>query len=91
MASSKPISYEAARDGLAEVVAKLESGKSSLEDSLKLWERGEELAKICQDWLDGAKAKLDKVKSEVEDLDDEDSEYDDEEELEDEDDEEVDE
>ena len=68
MASNKQISYEAARDELAEVVAKLESGKSSLEDSLKLWERGEELAKICQDWLDGAKAKLDKVKSQVEEL-----------------------
>ena len=69
--SADSLSYEAARDELAEVVAKLESGKSSLEDSLKLWERGEELAKICQDWLDGAKAKLDKVKSEVEELDDE--------------------
>jgi exodeoxyribonuclease VII small subunit len=84
MASSKAISYEAARDELAEVVAKLESGKSSLEDSLKLWERGEELAKICQDWLDGAKAKLDKVKSEVDELDVEDEYEDDEEDLEEE-------
>ena len=68
MASAKQLSYEAARDELAEVVSKLESGKASLEESLKLWERGEELAKICQDWLDGAKAKLDKVKSQVEEL-----------------------
>ena len=72
--SSKSLSYEAARDELAEVVSKLESGKSSLEDSLKLWERGEELAKICQEWLDGAKAKLDKVKSEVDELEYEDDE-----------------
>lgn len=79
MASNKQISYEAARDELAEVVAKLESGKSSLEDSLKLWERGEELAKICQDWLDGARAKLDKVKSEVDELEDYEDEYEDEE------------
>ena len=64
MASAKQLSYEAARDELAEVVAKLESGKSSLEESLKLWERGEELAKICQEWLDGAKKKLDAVKPE---------------------------
>ena len=78
--SNKQISYEAARDELAEVVAKLESGKSSLEDSLKLWERGEELAKICQDWLDGAKAKLDKVKSEVDELEDDDYEDDEEDE-----------
>lgn len=70
MAIAKQLSYETARDELAEVVSKLESGKSSLEESLKLWERGEELAKICQEWLDGAKAKLDKVKSEVDELDD---------------------
>ena len=67
--AGKAISYEAARDELADVVSKLESGKATLEESLKLWERGEELAKICQDWLDGAKAKLDKVKSEVDELD----------------------
>ena len=58
----KKISYEAARDALAEVVASLETGSATLEESLKLWERGEELAAICQEWLDGAKAKLDAVK-----------------------------
>jgi exodeoxyribonuclease VII small subunit len=52
-------SYEAARDELAEVVRKLEAGGVTLEESLTLWERGEELAKICQGWLDGAKARLD--------------------------------
>jgi exodeoxyribonuclease VII small subunit len=58
----KKISYEAARDELAEVVVSLETGSATLEESLKLWERGEELAKICQEWLDGAKKKLDAVK-----------------------------
>ncbi|NDE95988.1 MAG: exodeoxyribonuclease VII small subunit, partial [Actinobacteria bacterium] len=43
---------------LAKVVATLESGGLGLEESLKLWERGEELAAICQEWLDGARAKL---------------------------------
>ena len=62
MAADKNISYEAARDELAQVVSSLETGGATLEDSLKLWERGEELAKICQEWLDGAKAKLDSVK-----------------------------
>jgi exodeoxyribonuclease VII small subunit len=62
MAEAKKISYEAARDELAEVVASLETGGATLEDSLKLWERGEELAKICQEWLDGAKKKLDAAK-----------------------------
>ena len=62
MAAEKKISYEAARDELAQVVSSLETGGATLEDSLKLWERGEELAKICQEWLDGAKKKLDAAK-----------------------------
>jgi exodeoxyribonuclease VII small subunit len=51
-------SYEQARDELAEVVRQLEAGGATLEESLALWERGEKLATICQEWLDGAKAKL---------------------------------
>ena len=62
MASDKKISYEAARDELAEVVTALEVGGATLEESLKLWERGEELAQICQEWLDGARAKLEGMK-----------------------------
>ncbi len=62
MSAEKKLSYEAARDELAEVVEALESGSETLEESLKLWERGEELAKICQEWLDGARKKLDAVK-----------------------------
>jgi exodeoxyribonuclease VII small subunit len=53
------LSYEQARAELAAVVEKLESGGSTLEESLALWERGEQLAAICQQWLDGARAKLD--------------------------------
>lgn len=53
------LSYEQARDELVEVVRRLEAGGSTLEESLKLWERGEELATVCQGWLDGAKARLD--------------------------------
>ena len=56
--SSRP-SYEQARDELAEVVRQLEQGGATLEESLALWERGEQLAAICQSWLDGAKARLD--------------------------------
>jgi exodeoxyribonuclease VII small subunit len=52
-------SYEAARDELADVVRRLEAGGTTLEESLALWERGEELARTCQQWLDGAKARLD--------------------------------
>jgi len=59
MSDSPRPGYEQARDELAEVVRQLEQGGASLEQSLALWERGEELAKICQEWLDGAKARLD--------------------------------
>ncbi|MGB9376097.1 MAG: exodeoxyribonuclease VII small subunit [Mycobacteriales bacterium] len=52
------VGYEQARDELAEVVRKLETGGASLEQSLALWERGEELAAICQRWLDGARSRL---------------------------------
>ncbi len=55
------ISYEAARAELADVVRKLESGGQPLEESLALWQRGEELADICQRWLDGATARLDEA------------------------------
>jgi exodeoxyribonuclease VII small subunit len=51
-------SYEQARAELAEVVQRLETGGATLEESLVLWERGEQLATICQDWLDGARARL---------------------------------
>jgi exodeoxyribonuclease VII small subunit len=59
-ASERP-SYEAAREELVEVVRRLEAGGTTLEDSLALWERGEELATICQEWLDGARARLDQA------------------------------
>lgn len=55
------LSYEQAREQLIEVVRTLENGGTSLAESLALWERGEELARICQDALDGARARLDAV------------------------------
>jgi len=57
--ASEELSYEAARAELPEVVAQLESGSGTLEESLALWERGEQLAAICQARLDGARARLD--------------------------------
>ncbi len=58
MTEPQPPSYERARDELVDIVRRLEAGAATLEESLALWERGEELAKICQDWLDGARARL---------------------------------
>jgi len=56
-------SYEEAREELVEVVRRLESGGTDLEESLALWERGEQLARICQEWLDGARQRLDAAKA----------------------------
>ena len=51
-------SYEEARDQLADLVRRLEAGGLTLEQSLELWERGERLAAICEEWLEGARARL---------------------------------
>lgn len=59
--SDPDISYEAARAELREIVATLEGGGQSLEDSLALWERGEQLADVCRRWLDGASERLEKA------------------------------
>ncbi|CAM5287498.1 exodeoxyribonuclease VII small subunit [Streptomyces fumanus] len=58
-ARAEALGYEQARDELIEVVRKLEAGGTTLEESLALWERGEELAKVCRQRLDGARARLD--------------------------------
>jgi exodeoxyribonuclease VII small subunit len=50
--------YEQARDELIELVKRLEAGGLTLEQSLELWERGERLAAICEEWLEGARARL---------------------------------
>ena len=52
------MSYEQARTELEDVVRRLEQGGATLEESLALWERGEELADVCQRWLDGARERL---------------------------------
>jgi len=57
------LSYEQARDELVKVVGALEQGGVSLEESLALWERGEALAKRCEEWLIGAKARLDAART----------------------------
>ena len=61
--SAADLNYEQARDELIRVVAQLEQGSSSLEESLALWERGEALAQRCEEWLVGARARLDAARS----------------------------
>ena len=57
-AADEALTYERARDELGDVVRRLETGGLTLEESLTLWERGERLAKVCEEWLEGARARL---------------------------------
>ena len=57
------LSYEQARDELVRVVGELEQGSATLEQSLALWERGEALARRCEEWLLGAKERLDAART----------------------------
>jgi len=79
------LGYEQARDELLQVVQRLESGGVPLEESLALWERGEALADRCQQWLDGARERLDAARggtgADDQDEDDEDDEDQDEDEA----------
>lgn len=63
------LSYEQARDELVQVVSRLEAGGEPLEASLALWERGEALAARCQEWLDGARQRLDAARAPTPDED----------------------
>ncbi|SDR96220.1 Exodeoxyribonuclease VII small subunit [Friedmanniella luteola] len=66
-AASRPegdaLTYEQAREELVQVVQRLESGGVPLDESLALWERGEHLAAVCQQRLDGARAKVDAARA----------------------------
>lgn len=52
------LGYEQARDELIAIVAQLEGGALGLEESMRLWERGEALAQHCSTWLDAATTRL---------------------------------
>jgi exodeoxyribonuclease VII small subunit len=59
------LSYEQAREQLVAVVSRLEAGGVSLEESLALWERGEALANRCEEWLEGARRRLDAARGDA--------------------------
>ncbi|MHA7662306.1 exodeoxyribonuclease VII small subunit [Mycolicibacterium sp. HS_4_1] len=58
MTNISQLGYEDARDELIEVVRQLEAGGLDLDTSLQLWERGEQLAKRCEEHLAGARKKV---------------------------------
>lgn len=64
-AADAELTYEQAKEELQVVVQRLESGGAPLDESLALWERGERLANRCQEWLDGAKAKIDAARQQA--------------------------
>ena len=66
-APEERLSYEAAREELVETVKRLEAGGITLEESLSLWERGEHLANVCQQWLEGVRERLDATLGDSED------------------------
>lgn len=59
------LSFEQARDSLSEIVNKLEQGGTSLEESLQLWQRGNALAKHCEQFLQRARQTLAKAQQET--------------------------
>ncbi len=61
-AGGAELTYEQARAALEDVVRRLEAGGVPLEESLALWEQGEKLAQQCQQWLDGARARMQAVR-----------------------------
>lgn len=63
------LSYEQARDELVTVVNRLEQGGTTLEESLQLWERGEQLAARCEEWLLGARKRLEAARAGAHDSD----------------------
>jgi exodeoxyribonuclease VII small subunit len=65
------LSFEAARDELVKVVSELEQGSPTLEQSLALWERGEALAARCEEWLLGAKRRLEAARASASESSDE--------------------
>lgn len=62
MSKPETLSYEQARDELTKVVAELETGTATLEESLALWERGEQLVAVCEAWLENARERIEAVR-----------------------------
>jgi exodeoxyribonuclease VII small subunit len=62
-ADVRSLSYEQARDELVRVVSELEQGSATLEEALALWERGEALAARCEEWLVGARVRLEAARA----------------------------
>ena len=59
-------SFEEAQRELERIVERLERGDADLDEAIKLWERGEELYRLCVGRLDSAHGKIDELARRVE-------------------------
>ena len=63
---SPALTFEEAQKELEAIVQRLESGEASLDEAIALWERGEELYKLCAEKLDTAQGRIDELQKRVE-------------------------
>jgi len=59
-------SFEEAQRELEKIVERLEHGQAPLDEAIALWERGEQLYKLCHEKLDGAQGKIEELAKRVE-------------------------
>ena len=55
------VSFEDAQRELEQIVERLERGEANLDEAIQLWERGEELYKLCVGKLDAAQGKIEEL------------------------------
>ena len=60
------MTFEEAQEELEQIVQRLETGETPLDEALKLWQRGEELYRFCRDRLDRAEGKIEELASRAE-------------------------
>lgn len=63
---SGELSFEQAHRELEQIVERLESGQVSLDEAIRLWERGEELYRLCADKLDAAQGRIEELARRIE-------------------------
>ena len=63
---SDPPPFEEAQKELEEIVLRLEGGDAGLDEAIKLWERGEELYRLCLGRLDAAQGRIEELATRVE-------------------------
>jgi exodeoxyribonuclease VII small subunit len=58
---TEQLSFEAAQKELEQIVERLERGQPDLDEAIRLWERGEELLRLCLARLETAEGKIDEL------------------------------